>query len=338
MRAQRRKKAPKAPSTCSQSPVLRRRGLGDRGQRIGGARVRRSCMGDDDRREHALRSVALDRRRRARRDRGGTRRRPRRAHAVGAEPERAQRLDVREVQLRAAVDGERRQRADPAARLTSTPSGLPDLVARDGERDEVRARRAAREDRAAARKRRAGRRASRARPARARVAAGPERPEPGVLVDRRRPRVRDRRGGEDAAGDVAEVAPAGRARRAPAATRSTSSPRTPLDRRARARAAAPSSDARTAAASRSTPARAGSLERGPEPRREVGDGGVERGRAGGTSIVAVPHVRSEPLRVEAADPEPDPLGLNPVGMERQELRARAPRPPRPPLRPASTVR
>ena len=164
--------------------------IGDLGQRVCSAGVRRACVGDHDRGEDAVRTVARDRRL----ERDGVEAivgvdldAP---HAVGTEPERAERLDVREVQLGRAVDREGRECAHAVAiHVDAEPA--PDVVPCDGQRDEVRARGTAREDRTAA-----GKLEEVGEPAEHDLlelrGRRPERPEPRVLVDRGRPRVRDR--------------------------------------------------------------------------------------------------------------------------------------------------
>ena len=136
-----------------------------------------------------------------------------RAHAAGAEPERAQRLVVGEMELLAR----RRPRARAArarpARATSTPCLRPNQWRATASADGVRHRRARAEVA------RSGREAEQVgEPADRDLleldAGRAERPHADVLIDGRRPGLDDRRSRQRAARDVAEVAPAGAAREA----------------------------------------------------------------------------------------------------------------------------
>jgi hypothetical protein len=124
----------------------------DRAQGIARAGVGRARVGDRDRGVDAGRAIAPDRvgERLGIEPEIGVDRDP--ADAVGAEPERPQRLHVRVVELGAAVDRDLRQCAH-AGTVDVDAERAARGVAGDRERDEVGARGAAREGRAAPRDR-----------------------------------------------------------------------------------------------------------------------------------------------------------------------------------------
>ncbi len=183
--------------------------VGDRLDRVGGAGVDRADHRDHDRRLDAVGAVALDRLGEEVDAHGVAIVDRDRADAARAEPERAERLVVREVQLLRGVDGELGQRAH--ALLDQVHAVLaPEPVARDREADGVRHRRARAE---VARRGRVAEQIG--EPADRHLleldTRGAERPHAGVLVDRRGPGLDDRRRRQRPARDVPEVAAAGSA-------------------------------------------------------------------------------------------------------------------------------